>query len=106
MLLVPLLRRLFEAGLNATWQPVLLYTLCRGVLANLTCLRRWGLQAVALAQRQQPAPPQQPEVQVVERVVEAVDPVTQYKLERMEGEVRELTAEREAMNRCAGRCRR
>ena len=55
-------------------------------------------QAVALAQRP-PAPAPQPEVQVVERVVEAADPVAQYKLERMEAEVRELTEEREAMQR-------
>ena len=62
------------------------------------------LQALALAQRQQPqlaAPPPQPkpEVQVIERVVETVDAVTQYKLERIEAETRQLMQEREAMQR-------
>ncbi|GAB4818914.1 hypothetical protein N2152v2_005960 [Parachlorella kessleri] len=62
------------------------------------------IEALALAQRQQPqqaaAPPQlQPEVQVIERVVETVDAATQYKLERIEAEARQLMQEREAMQR-------
>lgn len=60
------------------------------------------MQALALAGRlSQPEPPapRQPEVQVVERVVETADPVVQYKLERMGAEVKELTEEREAMHR-------
>jgi hypothetical protein len=65
------------------------------------------VQALALAQRQappaQPPPLEQPkqEVQVVERVVATVDPVTQYKLERMEAQAKELAEEREVMHRLA-----